>query len=151
MPKKSSGKAQKYISKSPTETKKIASKIIEKMGMKGTVCLYGNLGAGKTTFTKGCADLFGIPEKSIKSPSFTYIREYETAHGKVYHCDFYRLAGKNIIEKTLRELQEKEKAFFIIEWPEKLQQLSSARIDITISGSGEDERVIEVVEHIENI
>ncbi len=84
----------KYISHSPEETKKIAEKICKFIfetrknnDENVIICIIGEIGAGKTVFVKGIAKYFGIPEKNINSPSYTFINDY----GKFYHLDLYKL------------------------------------------------------------
>ena len=55
------------------------------------ICLNGELGSGKTVFTKGIANALGI-EESITSPTFTIIKEYDSGEMPLYHMDVYRLA-----------------------------------------------------------
>lgn len=79
--------------------------------------LKGNLGAGKTTFTKFLLESFGS-EDSVSSPTYAIVNEYNTPKGKVYHFDLYRL--KNVEEVFDIGIEEYlDSAFLsIIEWPE---------------------------------
>ncbi|WP_062352584.1 tRNA (adenosine(37)-N6)-threonylcarbamoyltransferase complex ATPase subunit type 1 TsaE [Bacillus kwashiorkori] len=78
-----------WIVKSEDETKKVANKLGALLEAGDVIALEGDLGAGKTTFTKGIASSLGI-RKTVNSPTFTIIKEY---HGELplYHLDVYRL------------------------------------------------------------
>lgn len=119
------------------------------MKLKGIICLYGDLGAGKTTFIKGFAELLQIPEISIKSPTYTYIREYETPSRQVFHFDLYRLEGKIQTAKNMvSEALERNPDLVVIEWAEYLgKYLPEERIDIRVSVRGETEREIHIKHH----
>ena len=150
---------QKFITKTPEETKKIGFDLVKKMKGKGVICLRGSLGAGKTTFTKGCARALGFNERQIKSPTFIYIREHgkKDGKGKLYHCDFYRLQQKDNGEqkdngkqkdhfagKTFEEMEFGE-SLCIIEWPNNIQHiLPKKRIEVAIEIIDENKRKIEI-------
>lgn len=72
------------------DTYEIGKKIGQEAVPGQVICLYGNLGVGKTVFTKGLADGLGITEP-IQSPTFTIVREYEEGRLPLYHFDVYRL------------------------------------------------------------
>ena len=71
-------------------TQKIAEKLAKALHAGDVILLDGDLGAGKTTFTKGLARGLGI-RKNVKSPTFTLIREYHEGRLPLYHMDVYRL------------------------------------------------------------
>lgn len=81
----------KYISNSEEETRDIARQVAEKL-QPGDVILYsGEMGAGKTAFTKGLAEFFGTDEE-VSSPTFALVHEYP-ARVPIFHFDLYRLSG----------------------------------------------------------
>lgn len=135
-----------HLTKSEEETKKLASKILKELKMKGVICLYGPLGAGKTTFVKGIAELLNLPEMAIKSPTYTYIREYITPDCRVYHFDLYRLEGKPLLARNMvQEVMERDPDLLIIEWPEFLEShIPESRTDIRLKVRGAGEREIEI-------
>jgi tRNA threonylcarbamoyladenosine biosynthesis protein TsaE len=97
------------------------------------ICLYGELGSGKTVFVKGLAKGLGVPQESgVRSPSFVLIHRYE---GRVplYHADLYRLDGPaDIDEIGLREWLGGD-GVAVIEWADKLEAgLPAARLDVTL-------------------
>lgn len=116
-------------SKSDKETFKFGLKLGKKIKC-GLVCLYGDLGAGKTTFVKGFAK--GLLIKSrIQSPTFTYLRIYK---GKInlYHFDCYRLKGLDeLLLQEISEILENDDGIVVIEWAEKVDKfLPRHRIEI---------------------
>ncbi|MFD2444214.1 tRNA (adenosine(37)-N6)-threonylcarbamoyltransferase complex ATPase subunit type 1 TsaE [Bacillus sp. CGMCC 1.16607] len=78
-----------YISNSSNETTDFAKHLAAKLKPGDVIALEGDLGAGKTTFTKGLAEGLGIT-KNVNSPTFTIIKEYR-GHLPLYHMDVYRL------------------------------------------------------------
>ncbi|WP_078415071.1 tRNA (adenosine(37)-N6)-threonylcarbamoyltransferase complex ATPase subunit type 1 TsaE [Priestia abyssalis] len=75
---------------SPEETMAIASKLARLLHPRDVLLLEGDLGAGKTTFTKGLAKGLGIT-RNVNSPTFTIIKEYKGGRLPLYHMDVYRL------------------------------------------------------------
>ncbi len=100
------------------------------------VCLYGELGSGKTTFAQGFAKGLGIT-KRILSPTFIIVRRYELPKTKsfFYHLDLYRLQTVEEFEELgLWEIFDDPNAFVFIEWAEKLgEMLPEHRIDFQFS------------------
>lgn len=110
------------------------------------VALWGDLGAGKTTFTRGIAQSLGIPSSvPITSPTFTIINEYQGAM-KLYHIDLYRIRGADDVESlALREILYGS-GVCVIEWPDRLgnEELPENRWDVLFDIIGDDERLITV-------
>lgn len=101
------------------------------------ICLRGDLGSGKTVFTKGFAQAMGIKEE-VTSPTFNIIKEYTTGDMPLYHMDVYRLDGK-VDELGIEEYFTKE-GVTIIEWADMIEEyLPEERLDIKIKHSIEDE------------
>ena len=137
---------QEYISESPTETHKIAAQIASKSTCGQVICLYGNLGGGKTTFTKGFAKALGISD-NIPSPTFVILRQYKFGKENVlYHFDLYRLEKERDMENIgLKEILEDKNGIVLIEWAEKAKNmLSEERIDIYFKYINEYTRKIRV-------
>lgn len=141
------------ITNSFEETQAFGSKFITKLEPGDVVCLYGNLGAGKTTFTQGMAKGLGITKRII-SPTFIIVRSYEISNIKfqisnfkwLYHVDLYRLNDENSVEGTgLLEILEKKDSLVIIEWPEKMGSLlPKKRWDVHLENVGGDTRKITI-------
>src|SRR5271168_2553304 len=84
------------------------------------VLLSGDLGAGKTTLTKGIASGLGAAdEDEVTSPTFTLVHKYSRG-APVYHVDLYRIADFHDLETLGLEDVFAEKAVVIVEWPDKM-------------------------------
>ena len=87
------------------------------------VFLEGNLGAGKTTFTKGLMKGLGYKEL-VKSPTYNLVEIHETEKLKVFHFDLYRInEPRELTEIGIGEYLEEENSICIFEWPENAQSL----------------------------
>lgn len=136
-------KPHKYISNSPEHTGRLAAEFAKKLGSSGNlICLYGDIGSGKTTFVKALAGHLGINQK-ITSPSFVILNEYHSNNMTLYHFDLYRLEreGVETILDELTEYTEKENTVTVIEWAEfSPESLPGNRFDIEIKYLGETRR-----------
>jgi len=114
------------IAKNEKETKKIGEDIAKKLAGGDIVLLYGELGAGKTTLTKGIANFFKI-KNDITSPTFTLMNMYDVTDNeikKLVHIDTYRLENENeLIEIGIEDYLADKDTVCIIEWPEKISAL----------------------------
>jgi tRNA threonylcarbamoyladenosine biosynthesis protein TsaE len=109
------------------------------------VCLYGELGSGKTVLTRGMARGLGVtPEQAVRSPSFVLMHCYQ-GRVPVYHADLYRLEGpSDINEIGLREFLGGD-GVAIIEWAGKLDaSLPVERLEIAIAHQTEETRLITI-------
>ena len=101
------------------------------------ICLEGDLGSGKTVFTKGFAQAMEIDEE-VTSPTFNIIKEYTSGDMPLYHMDVYRLDG-NVDDLGIEEYYKK-KGVTIIEWSDTIvDYLPEKRLNIRIKSSDEDE------------
>ncbi len=108
------------------------------------ICLNGELGSGKTVFTKGFANALGIDE-TITSPTFNIIKEYD-GELPLYHMDVYRLDG-NTEGLGLEEYFTKG-GVVIIEWAKTIKDvLPEKRLDIKFKVAGENTRILVVTPH----
>lgn len=118
------------------ETMAFAKKLGERVEAKDVILLEGELGAGKTTFTKGLALGMGI-EQVIKSPTYTLVREYTKGRLPLYHLDVYRLEESGGEELGLEEYFYGE-GVSVIEWSIFIkEELPSEYLKIQISRAGE--------------
>lgn len=107
------------------ETKKYAKLFFKTLSGGEIICLDGDLGAGKTTFTKYLAHYMGI-KTPITSPTFTLIQEYKGKKLNLVHCDMYRIEDENeLIEMGLEDIlyNHNQNTIIIIEWPEKIPNI----------------------------
>lgn len=104
--------------------------------------LIGDVGAGKTTFTRGLARGLDIAER-IQSPTFTVSREYSARDNlRLVHYDFYRLSEAGIMDQELSEVVDDSKAVVVIEWSAAVKDvLPVERITITIKPTADDEQM----------
>jgi tRNA threonylcarbamoyladenosine biosynthesis protein TsaE len=89
----------RLTSSSPSETEEIGQRLGKVLEAGDVVCLYGDLGAGKTTLVKGLASSFGINSRDVTSASFTVIAEYPVIP-PFYHIDLYRIGSVDDLEST---------------------------------------------------
>jgi len=109
------------------------------------ICLDGELGSGKTVFTKGIAHALGI-EENITSPTFTIIKEYTTGEMPLYHMDVYRLDG-NTEGVGIEEYYIKG-GIVIIEWAKTIKDiLPEERLEIKIKVIDENRRMLVITPH----
>ncbi len=117
----------KFTSKNEMDTIELAQNFESEKFPNMIICLNGELGSGKTVFTKGIANALGIKE-SITSPTFTIIKEYE-GELPLYHMDVYRLNGN--VEGTGIEEYFTKGGVVVIEWADTIQDiLPEERLDI---------------------
>lgn len=123
--------------KNEEETKEIAKSLADFLKEGSVLLLEGNLGAGKTTFTKGIAEGLGIKEV-IKSPTYTLIREYQSGRLPLYHMDVYRLEEVGGDELGLEEYFQGE-GVSIVEWATFIpEDLPKEFLKIKLVPMGED-------------
>ena len=128
-----------FISNSLTDTDCFANEYADTIREGDVICLYGDLGAGKTTFTKALCLALGFTGE-VTSPTFTLCNEYS---GKlpIYHFDMYRLKSPSeAIDSGLDEILRAGSGVCIVEWPENLGSLLPPCRKITITKLGEMSR-----------
>ena len=141
---------QSIITNSFDETQKLGSDLVQKLGDKRVIGLYGELGSGKTTFVQGLAKGLGITNKII-SPTFIIMRSYSvplsirnSPFSNFYHVDLYRInSSLDMQDIGITELMTDTKNLFAIEWPEKLGNLlPKNRLDIYFEYIDDNKRKI---------
>lgn len=103
------------------------------------VLLHGDLGAGKTTLTKGIARALGVQD-TVSSPSFALVNEYVLPYLTLYHLDLYRLDDPDELESIgFTDLTSSDDAIAIVEWPERAGGLLPGRyllVEVVYTGEG---------------
>ncbi len=134
-----------YTTCSPEETIELGRKLATELRPPKLVLLRGDLGAGKTTITKGIAEAFDAAEQDdVTSPTFTLIHEYRGPEFSVYHIDLYRLDTQRELETLgLEEIIADERNLVLIEWGEKFPSLMQQfQAEIAFERLGPEERRI---------
>ncbi len=123
--------------------KELGRKIGALVGGGEVIELVGDIGAGKTTFTKGLAAALGIDE-DVQSPTFTISRVYDSPHGiRLAHYDFYRLNEPGIMRAELDEAVHDQTTVTIIEWAEVVTDLLPVDcLRMTITATDEETRSV---------
>ena len=133
------------VSRNSVDTEMLGEQVGHLLEAGDIVCLYGELGSGKTVLTKGMARGLGVtPERAVRSPSFVLMHCYQ-GRVPVYHADLYRLDGPTDIEDIgLREFLGGD-GVAVIEWADKLDaSLPAERLEITIAHQTEKTRLITI-------
>ena len=129
--------------RSVEETWELARRLAAELKPGDVICLEGDLGAGKTTFTQGLAAALGVPGR-VTSPTFCIVQEHKGAQFLV-HMDLYRLHGEDDVIAIGWEDYLAEGAILVVEWPERAGALipAGARHIVFTHLDGEESRRIE--------
>ena len=127
-----------------------ARQFIAEMGDNTVFALYGNMGAGKTTFIKAVCEELGVSDV-ITSPTFAIVNEYrsDTAGELIYHFDFYRIKKLEEVYDMGYEDYFYSGALCFIEWPELVEELlpgNTIKVTIEEVENGEREVTLESFE-----
>lgn len=119
---------EQFVVENLDETKSLAKKISKKIENGMVILLYGDIGAGKTTFTKFLLDFLGV-KSVVSSPTFTLLNEY-SADFPIYHFDMYRISSsEELYELGFEDYINSKNSPFIktgltlIEWPENVKNM----------------------------
>lgn len=137
-----------YVVNSLKQTASLANKFAKTLAGGEKILLNGDLGAGKTTFTKFLAKAMGVKDE-VTSPTFTILKEYQGKRFKLYHFDMYRLSGGAEatgfgFEDYLSD--DENNSVVVIEWSEMVKDiLKGDFITINISRINDTTRKIEIL------
>ena len=125
---------------SPEQTESVGAELarrLEERGIKRAfIAMRGEMGVGKTAFTRGFASHFGI--RSVKSPTYTIVNEYR-GRSRIYHFDMYRIESEDDLYSTGYEDYVRGDGYVIAEWSENVEELlPEDAIFVTISRTDED-------------
>ena len=139
---------QKIKLTSLKDTENLAKKVAGLLRPGRMLALYGDLGAGKTTFARMLIQSILGPETEVPSPTFTLVQTYDLPQGTLWHFDLYRLNDpEEIWELGFEDAQST--GIMIVEWPERLgPYLPKDRLEIHLSINDDGTRICEMVEFI---
>ena len=140
-----------YVTKSAEETERVGAALAERLDRAGItrafIAMRGEMGVGKTAFTRGFASYFGI--SGVKSPTYTIVNEHR-GRVSLYHFDMYRISdGDDLYSIGYDDYIEAE-GYCIAEWSENIEgEIPEGAIFVTISrvSGNADERRIEIDEN----
>ena len=137
-----------YYTASAEETEGVGRSLAEKLEKdnkkRAFIAMRGEMGVGKTAFTRGFASHFGI--SGVKSPTYTVVNEY-SGRARIFHFDMYRITDGDDLYSTGYDDYIESDGYTIAEWSENVEEdLPDDAITVTISrtAGGDDERVIEI-------
>lgn len=141
-----------FITRSPEETENLGAKLAEYL-RPGTVLAYrGDLGAGKTAFTRGLAKGLGATDM-VTSPTYTIVNEYLSGKMPLFHFDMYRLPDSDSLFDIGWEDYLERGGVCAVEWSENVADAMENAIFVTIEKTGEETRriTIEGGDSLENL
>jgi tRNA threonylcarbamoyladenosine biosynthesis protein TsaE len=134
---------RRFVSQDPDATSALGSALATVARAGDLICLWGDLGAGKTHLAKAFGAGLGVAE-TISSPSFILMAEY-TGRLPLFHIDLYRLSdASDVLAGGL--IDDRQSAgVTLVEWPDRLgPALPAVRLDIVIDGSGDEPRTLSI-------
>lgn len=138
----------KIITKNEKETFNLGMEVAKKLKGGELVLLSGDLGAGKTVFTKGLAKQLKLNPRKVNSPTFIVLKEYELENKNIHkfiHIDAYRISSIDELNSIgFNEYILRNDAIVIIEWAEKIKELKKIKktIRVKIKYLSEDSREV---------
>lgn len=142
----------RHTTNSIEETQKVAEDFVNSLSAYSdramVVGLYGNLGAGKTTFTQALAKFVGVSD-TVTSPTFVIEKIYELTNQKfthLIHIDAYRLeSSEELVRLGWKEIISDKNNLILIEWPEKVIDIMPEHIKVSLNGlENSNSREIEI-------
>lgn len=139
-----------YVTNSPAETEALGQRLAETLQPGDVIAYTGDLGAGKTAFTRGLARGLGITER-ITSPTFTIVNEYLGGRLPLFHFDMYRLSSEEDLFDIGWEDYLDRGGLCVVEWSERVFGALGSPVTVTIEkipGSDQQRKItIEGVPH----
>ena len=134
-----------YLTNGPEETEALGERLARRLEAGAVVAYTGDLGAGKTAFTRGLAQGLGIADR-VTSPTFNIVNEYEGGRLPLFHFDLYRLGGADELFDIGWEDYLARGGVCAVEWSENAQgALEGPYIKVDIRrGDSDSQRVIEI-------
>ena len=133
------------ITNSPAETEDAGASLAARLEPGSVIAFTGDLGAGKTAFTRGLARGLGVTER-VTSPTFTIVNEYEGGRLPLFHFDMYRLGSSDELFDIGWEDYLRRGGICAVEWSENIEDAleeDAIRVDIR-RGKHDDQRIITI-------
>ncbi|HEY3129897.1 MAG TPA: tRNA (adenosine(37)-N6)-threonylcarbamoyltransferase complex ATPase subunit type 1 TsaE [Acidobacteriota bacterium] len=130
------------VTSSAEETVRLGRAFAETLRSPSVVLLHGELGAGKTTFTRGLVNGLGAQDDPVRSPTFTLVNPY-SGNVPIYHVDLYRVDTLRDLETIGMDEISNQDAIVIVEWGEKLRPQPESGWKVIISDLGGERRKVE--------
>jgi tRNA threonylcarbamoyladenosine biosynthesis protein TsaE len=111
-----------FITTSSAQTKKLGKMLAKELRGGEVICLTGDLGAGKTTFTQGLLSGFKI-KGPYTSPTFNIMKTYKAKKQTIYHIDAYRISAKDLLDLGWKDFASRPDTIVIIEWAERIKKI----------------------------
>ena len=127
-----------FITKTVEETEAIGNALAQKLSPGDIIAFYGDLGAGKTAFTRGLARGLGIGEM-VTSPTYTIVNEYTSGRLPLFHFDMYRLGGPDDLFDIGWEDYLARGGVCAVEWSERVDEVLDDAIRVTTSRHSEND------------
>ncbi len=139
-----------FYSSSPEETQKIAENFARSLSAGDVIAYFGDLGMGKTCFTRGLALGLGF-SGDVTSPTFALVNEYRGGRLDLFHFDMYRVTGWDDLYSTGFFEYKDECGVIAVEWSENIEgALDDDTIRITFSKTGDNSRKITIEREEQN-
>lgn len=134
-----------FITKTVEETEAIGNALAQKLSPGDIIAFYGDLGAGKTAFTRGLARGLGIGEM-VTSPTYTIVNEYTSGRLPLFHFDMYRLGGPDDLFDIGWEDYLARGGVCAVEWSERVDEVldDAIRVTIEVHPDAPDSRIITI-------
>ena len=132
-----------YITNSPAQTEAVGAALAAVLQPGAVIAYRGDLGAGKTAFTRGLARGLGVKE-SVTSPTYTIVNEYLSGRMPLFHFDMYRLGSEDELFDIGWEDYLERGGVCAVEWSENVWGAMEDAVIVTISRLSEDTRRIEI-------
>lgn len=132
-----------FITKSPEETERLGERLGKSLRGGEVIAYLGDLGAGKTAFTRGLARGLGISMR-VTSPTYTIVNEYTGGRLPLFHFDMYRLGSSDELFDIGWEDYLLRGGVCAVEWSENVSDAMEGAITVSIEKTGEDTRQITI-------
>ena len=132
-----------FLTNSPEETEAVGKRLGQSLKPGAVIAYQGDLGAGKTAFTRGVALGLGAKEQ-VTSPTYTIVNEYLSGKYPLFHFDMYRLASSDDLFDIGWEDYLDRGGICAVEWSENVEEAMEGAISVTIEKLGEDARRITI-------